>query len=144
MDKVQKQRGSIVLFKEARNGADYIRIDYSGNPPVALLLSQDAQVEMADNSPAYIAAEYYKEPYSASALVKVLKEAAMRAGFKHRVHVLQARHSVATHLLELGTDLNTIKELLGLNDIKTTAIYLHVSSAHKAKIPNPLDTLDDS
>ena len=75
---------------------------------------------------------------------KVLKEAAMRAGIKHRVHVHMLRHSFATHLLEQGTDLHTIQELLGHNDIKTTAIYLHVSSAHKAKIPNPLDTLDDS
>ena len=368
MDKVQKQRGSIVLFKEARNGADYIRIEYSGNPSVALLLSQDAQVEMAGNGSAYITAETFKlsdfydryspyayidysrvyvrhpkhtreytlpegylelleqkryspstiktyrayfsdfmeyhkgrnidrlkvadinryifylvnekkisvsqqnmrinaikfyyeqvkggkrqyyggitrakeyktipevlskneikrildqlsnikhhcmislvysaglrrsellnltpkdinsetmsvrvmgkgkkcrysllspklleelrryfreyrpkkwlfegetpgEPYSASALVKVLKEAAQRAGIKHRVHVHMLRHSFATHLLEQGTDLHTIQELLGHNDIKTTAIYLHVSSAHKAKIPNPLDTLDDS
>ena len=84
------------------------------------------------------------QPYSASALVKVLKEAAQRAGIKHRVHVHMLRHSFATHLLEQGTDLHTIQELLGHNDIKTTAIYLHVSSAHKAKIPNPLDTLDDS
>ena len=84
------------------------------------------------------------EQYSASALVKILKEAAQRAGTKHRVHVHMLRHSFATHLLEQGTDLHTIQELLGHNDIKTTAIYLHVSSAHKAKIPNPLDTLDDS
>lgn len=368
MDKVQKQRGSIVLFKEARNGADYIRIEYSGNPSVALLLSQDAQVEMAGNGSACIAAETFKlsdfydrysphayidysrvyvrhprpkreytlpegylelleqkryspstiktyrayfsdfmeyhkgrnidrlkvadinryilylvnekkisvsqqnmrinaikfyyeqvkggqrqyyggitrakeykslpevlsrnevarilaclsnrkhrcmisliysaglrrsellnltpkdiisermlvrimgkgrkcrysllsekllkdlreyfkeyrpqkwlfegetpgEQYSASALVKILKEAASRAGIKHRVHVHMLRHSFATHLLEQGTDLRTIQELLGHNDIKTTSIYLHVTSAHKAKIPNPLDTLDDS
>jgi len=45
--------------------------------------------------------------------------------------------------LEQGTDLRTIQELMGHNDIKTTAIYLHVSNAHKAKIPNPLDYLDD-
>ena len=82
--------------------------------------------------------------YSASALVKVLKEAAQRAGIKHRVHVHMLRHSFATHLLEQGTDLHTIQELLGHNDIKTTAIYLHTSNAHKAKIPNPLDSLDDS
>ena len=83
------------------------------------------------------------EKYSASALVKVLKEAADRAGIKHRVHVHMLRHSFATHLLEQGTDLRTIQELLGHNDIKTTSIYLHVTSAHKSSIPNPLDTLDD-
>ena len=84
------------------------------------------------------------EQYSASALVKILKEAASRAGIKHRVHVHLARHSFATHLLEQGTDLRTIQELLGHNDIKTTSIYLHVTSAHKSSIPNPLDSLDDS
>ena len=84
------------------------------------------------------------EQYSASALVKILKEAASRAGIKHRVHVHMLRHSFATHLLEQGTDLRTIQELLGHNDIKTTSIYLHVTSAHQSRIPNPLDSLDDS
>lgn len=84
------------------------------------------------------------EPYSACALVKILKEAATHAGIKYRVHVHMLRHSFATHLLEQGTDLRTIQELLGHNDIKTTSIYLHVTSTHKSSIPNLLDSLDDS
>ena len=84
------------------------------------------------------------EKYSASALVKVLKEAADRAGIRHRVHVHILRHSFATHLLEQGTDLRTIQELLGHNDIKTTSIYLHVTNMHKSSIPNPLDSLDNT
>lgn len=83
------------------------------------------------------------EQYSPSSLVKILKEAARKAGIKHRVHLHMLRHTFATHLLEQGTDLRTIQELMGHNDIKTTSIYLHVSNAHKAKIPNPLDSLDD-
>ena len=85
-----------------------------------------------------------RRTYSASALVKVLKEAATHAGIKYRVHVHMLRHSFATHLLEQGTDLRTIQELPGHNDIKTTSIYLHVTSTHKSSIPNPLDSLDDS
>lgn len=77
-------------------------------------------------------------------LEMVLKEAAHRAGIKHQVHVHMLRHSFVTHLLEQGTDLKTIQELLGHNDIKTMSIYLYVTSAHKSSIPNPLDTLDDS
>lgn len=41
MDKVQKQRGSIVLHKETRDGADYIRIEYANSQAVAQLLAQD-------------------------------------------------------------------------------------------------------
>ena len=154
MDHVQKQRESIVLYKEKRNSADYIRIKYVTSQAIAMLLTQDTDVEKAGDNSAYILREYHPkkwlfegetpgEPYSASALVKVLKEAAQRAGIKHRVHVHVLRHSFATHLLEQGTDLRTIQELMGHTDIKTTAIYLHVSNAYKAKIPNPLDCLDD-
>lgn len=82
------------------------------------------------------------EPYSPSALVKVLKEAAQKAGIKRSVNLHMLRHSFATHLLEQGTDLKTIQELMGHESIKTTSIYLHVSNAHKAKVPNPLDSFD--
>ena len=62
MDKVQKQRGSIVLYKEERNGADYIRIEYVNSQAVALLLAQDTGIEMAGNGSAYMASAAFSLP----------------------------------------------------------------------------------
>ena len=62
-----------------------------------------------------------------AAFVKVLKEAADRAGIKHRVHVHMLRHSFATHLLEAGADMRSVQELLGHQRLTTTQRYTQVS-----------------
>ena len=62
MDKVQKQRGSIVLHKETRNDADYIRVEYANSQTVAQLLAQDTDMEMAGNGSAYIASASFSLP----------------------------------------------------------------------------------
>lgn len=64
------------------------------------------------------------------------------AGFQQRgfsAHTL--RHSFATHLLDQGTDIHTIKELLGHSKLETTMIYLHLQQSKRATLVSPLDTI---
>jgi site-specific recombinase XerD len=77
--------------------------------------------------------------YSATSVAKLLKNAAGRAGIHKDVTPHMLRHSFATHLLEQGTDLRYIQELLGHESSKTTEIYTHVSKRAIDKIRNPVD-----
>jgi integrase/recombinase XerD len=71
-----------------------------------------------------------------------IRMAMIKAGFeKYKFSAHSLRHSFATHLLDSGSDIHTIKELLGHSKIETTMIYLHLSKHKREQIVSPLDTL---
>lgn len=84
------------------------------------------------------------KPYSSSSLGQVFKRALRMSGIRSHYVLHSLRHSYATHLLDAGTDVRLIKELLGHKDIKTTLIYTHISDQTLSKIISPLDTLEIS
>lgn len=80
-------------------------------------------------------------PYDSRSLQLVLKQALKKAQITKPVTLHWLRHSYATHLLESGTDLRYIQELLGHSSSKTTEIYTHVSTKSIQQIKSPFDDL---
>ena len=87
----------------------------------------------------YLFEGQYGEQYSSRSAQAVLQQSAKKAGITKQISLHTLRHSFATHLLENGTDLRYIQDLLGHSSPKTTMIYTHVSSTSLKNIINPFD-----
>lgn len=81
------------------------------------------------------------EKYDERSLANVLKQALAKVNITKPVSLHWLRHSYATHLLESGTDLRYIQELLGHSSSRTTEIYTHVSTKNIQQIKSPFDDL---
>ena len=85
-----------------------------------------------------------KEPdgrYSIRGLSWIMRENLKKTSIKKQVNLHSLRHTYATHLLEQGVDIVTLKNLLGHAEITTTMIYLHIAQCPQVKPHSPLDTL---
>jgi site-specific recombinase XerD len=79
--------------------------------------------------------------YSVRGLSWVMRQALKHTNIQKKVNLHSLRHSYATHLLEEGLNIVTVKDLLGHAEITTTMIYLHVAQCPLVKAHSPLDTL---
>jgi len=77
---------------------------------------------------------------SEDCIQRAIKRAKQQAGVVKPGSCHTLRHSFATHLLENGYDIRTVKELLGHKDVKTTMIYTHLINSGDRNVPSPLDS----
>lgn len=80
--------------------------------------------------------------YSARSVLAIMKQLSDKAGIKNkRVYTHLMRHNAFTHMVEEGLDINLIQRLAGHNNVKTTAIYTHISHNLISKIKTPIESI---
>ncbi len=82
-----------------------------------------------------------KERFRGGRVARALREAARRVGIDDRVTPHTVRHCFATQLLEQGVDLRTVQVLLGHGSLRSTLLYVHVTTARVRSVTSPLDRL---
>ena len=89
----------------------------------------------------YLFEEQYDGKYSIRSVQQIFKNALKKANIIKPVGIHSLRHSFATHLLESGTDIRYIQQLLGHANVNTTMIYTHITPKAAKNIISPLDRM---
>jgi site-specific recombinase XerD len=82
-----------------------------------------------------------KLQYSGRSIQQIVKESAIKTGINKKISPNILRYSFATHLIEAGTDIRSVQQLLGHNHLNTTKIYTQITNIANKKIKSPLDRL---
>jgi integrase/recombinase XerD len=127
---------NLVLIKNAKGKKDRIA---PLSPKILQMLRDYYKIHKPKNY--LFEGQITGSPYDARSLQLVLKQALKKAGLEKPATLHWLRHSFATHLLESGTDLRYIQELLGHSSSRTTEIYTHVSTKSLQQIKSPFDDL---
>lgn len=90
----------------------------------------------------YVLNGQFEIKYSDRSVGQVIKQLAEKAGINKRVYTHLMRHCSFTHMVENGTDINLIQRLAGHSNVKTTAIYTHISHNLISKIQSPLTLIN--
>jgi integrase/recombinase XerD len=131
---IDSKRG-IILVRQAKGKKDRI---VPLSPKVLVLLRN---YYLAFRPTVWLFEGQTKGPYDERSLSNVLKQSLAKANIKKPVSLHWLRHSYATHLLESGTDLRHIQEILGHNSSRTTELYTHVSTKSIKNVKSPFDDL---
>jgi site-specific recombinase XerD len=119
-----------------------------GNKDRQVMLSQELINLLTNYWKEYKSKEYVLNgqsapQYTAKSVGEVIKQLADKAGIKNkRVYTHLMRHNCFTHMVESGIDINLIQRLAGHNNVKTTAIYTHISHNIISNIKSPLSNIN--
>jgi len=100
---------------------------------------KEGLMTLTPNKEGYVFLTNREGKYTQRTIQKIIENAAMKVGIRKSITPHTLRHSFATHLLENGTDIRYIRDLLGHSDISTTLIYTKVSNKNICNIKSPLD-----
>ena len=124
-----------ILIEQSKGFKD--RVSILGEA-TALVLKKYLKIYQPKN---YLFEGQFGGMYSPRSINKFLKHNAKKAGISVNISAHMLRHSFATHLLDNGTDIRFIQELLGHNSTKTTQRYTHVSKRKLKRIESPIDRI---
>lgn len=124
---------NVIWIRDGKGGKDRMSIL---SKSLSQELEEFCQYKDKDD---FVFTNKFGDPIGERSVQKIMEKAKIDSGIQKDVHIHSLRHSFATHLLEAGTDIRKIQELLGHSDLSTTQIYTKVSSEELKKVKSPLD-----